>query len=113
MMPCPECKRIFKAGGLLKCAAHRLNQQMAPRGEKSSGPTIVPDPAEEIDMPVPITVQDFADKEIWLRELTGLINKHSKENASNTPDWILAKFLNGCLESFNVAAKDLDTWKKT
>lgn len=35
-------------------------------------------------------------------ELKELINKHSKENESNTPDFILAQFLNSCLEAFNI-----------
>jgi hypothetical protein len=34
-------------------------------------------------------------------ELAALINRHSKENGSNTPDYILANFLNTCLEAYN------------
>lgn len=37
----------------------------------------------------------------FLKDLTGLINKYSKENSSNTPDWILAEYLESCLEVFN------------
>ena len=37
------------------------------------------------------------------RELQILINKHSEENDSNTPDYILANFLSNCLEAFNSA----------
>jgi hypothetical protein len=36
-------------------------------------------------------------------ELENLINRHSKENGSNTPDYILAKYLNDCLDAFNSA----------
>lgn len=36
-------------------------------------------------------------------ELAALINKHSKENGSDTPDFILAKYLNDCLKAFNKA----------
>lgn len=39
--------------------------------------------------------------ELFARELAELLNRHSKENDSNTPDYILANFLIGCLESFN------------
>lgn len=34
-------------------------------------------------------------------ELEDLLNRHSKENESNTPDFILADYLIGCLENFN------------
>lgn len=37
------------------------------------------------------------------RELQILINKHSEENDSNTPDYILANFLSNCLKAFNGA----------
>lgn len=36
-------------------------------------------------------------------ELTELINKHSLENKSNTPDYILAEYLINCLDTFNKA----------
>lgn len=44
------------------------------------------------------------------KELTDLLNKHSKENESNTPDFILAKYLIGCLMAFNAAMIDRDSW---
>lgn len=37
------------------------------------------------------------------RELKSLLNRYSKENGSNTPDFILAEYLNGCLGNFNRA----------
>ncbi len=43
-------------------------------------------------------------------ELRDLINHHSQENASNTPDWILAQFLVGCLETFNTAVQQRENW---
>lgn len=36
-------------------------------------------------------------------ELEQLINRHSMENGSNTPDFILAQYLVSCLRAFNVA----------
>lgn len=39
------------------------------------------------------------------QELTQLINKYSKENESNTPDFILAEYLNNCLAVFNITSK--------
>ena len=39
----------------------------------------------------------------FAQELVILLNKKSKDNESNTPDYILAEFLIGCLNAFNVA----------
>jgi hypothetical protein len=44
------------------------------------------------------------------KELECLINKHSKENGSNTPDFILAKYLNNCLEAYNHAVQFREKW---
>ena len=35
------------------------------------------------------------------KELSELINRNSMENASNTPDFILAEYLVNCLMAFN------------
>lgn len=45
-------------------------------------------------------------------ELTALLNKHSVENDSGTPDHILAVYLLGCLTTFEVAIKARDQWWK-
>ena len=39
----------------------------------------------------------------YLVELKGLINKHGRGNESNTPDYILAIFLDDCLRAFDNA----------
>lgn len=44
------------------------------------------------------------------KELEQLINKYSMENTSNTPDFILAKYLRYCLETFNYASNSRETW---
>ena len=41
-------------------------------------------------------------------DLTDLINKHSKENGSDTPDFILARYLENCLEAFDIALQERD-----
>jgi len=46
----------------------------------------------------------FEDK---LREL---INQFSLETERDTPDFILAKYINGCLDNFNAAVKRRDGW---
>lgn len=43
-------------------------------------------------------------------ELTALLNRYSAENGSNTPDFILAKFLLGCLQAWDRATEDREIW---
>ena len=47
---------------------------------------------------------------IFEKELEQLINKHSIENESNTPDWILTQYIGGCLSSFSRAIQQRETW---
>ena len=44
------------------------------------------------------------------RELTDLINRHSLENNSNTPDFLLSDYLIGCLEVFNKVVVERERW---
>lgn len=44
------------------------------------------------------------------KDLTGLINRYSMEQLSSTPDFILAKYLVGCLAAFNVATTTRAKW---
>jgi len=44
------------------------------------------------------------------KQLAGLINKFSRENASNTPDFILAQYLDGCLVAFDTAVQQREVW---
>lgn len=44
------------------------------------------------------------------QELTDLINRHSKENGSDTPDFILAQYLNDCLTLFNNTLDSREKW---
>jgi hypothetical protein len=46
----------------------------------------------------------------FLNELTALINKYSKENESNTPDFILAQYLYSCLLAFEQASTTREDW---
>jgi hypothetical protein len=47
----------------------------------------------------------------FLQELTSLINKHSLEGMSDTPDFILASFLQNVLTDWNHATRARDAWK--
>lgn len=46
----------------------------------------------------------------FVKELEELINRHSMESESNTPDFILASFLKNCLVAFNDSVKQRDSW---
>jgi hypothetical protein len=44
------------------------------------------------------------------KELQELINRNSKENGSNTPDYILAEYLENCLAAFDRAVNLREIW---
>ncbi len=44
------------------------------------------------------------------KELGSLLNRFSVENESNTPDFILAQYLIGCLQVFTTAVQQRETW---
>lgn len=43
-------------------------------------------------------------------ELRVLLNRHCKENGSNTPDFILADYMRRALESFDKAVQEREHW---
>lgn len=43
-------------------------------------------------------------------EIRDLINRYSRENQSNTPDWILANYICMCLEAFENATNAREAW---
>ena len=44
------------------------------------------------------------------KELERLINKNSAESSSNTPDFILAQYLNACLLAWNTGVQQRESW---
>ena len=44
------------------------------------------------------------------KELEVLINQNSLENGSNTPDFILAEYLENCLKAFDYAVSQRTSW---
>lgn len=46
----------------------------------------------------------------FTKELSSLINRHSMEQNSNTPDYILANYLTNCLYAFNECSKHREAW---
>jgi hypothetical protein len=56
------------------------------------------------DHEVHCPIQQRDVKRVQLRKkIEEVINSVSAENGSDTPDWILAEFLTGCLEAFDKA----------
>lgn len=49
-------------------------------------------------------MNDFRD------ELSNIINRYSRENGSNTPDFILAAYLDNCLAAFDLAVRTREEW---
>ena len=47
------------------------------------------------------------------KELADLLNSKCRENASNTPDFILAKYLWNCLTNFEITTKAREKWYGT
>lgn len=43
-------------------------------------------------------------------KLRVLLNKYSVESKSNTPDFILAKYIMNCLDAFTEAVQQRDDW---
>lgn len=44
------------------------------------------------------------------KDLEALLNRYSQENASNTPDFILAQYLVACLAAWNTGVQQRETW---
>lgn len=44
------------------------------------------------------------------KDIETVVNSHSKESGSNTPDWILANYLVSCLEVFDEAVRCRERW---
>ena len=62
------------------------------------------DEAEKAECTIEIKGTDFS------RDLESLINRYSKENESNTPDFLLANFMIGCMASFNNTVNAREAW---
>lgn len=44
------------------------------------------------------------------KELTTLLNRYNAENSSNTPDFILAEYIENCLDAFDNASRKREKW---
>ena len=50
------------------------------------------------------------DRTPFVKELMSLINKHSMENKSNTPDFILAEYIYRCLKAGEYLIERREQW---
>lgn len=50
------------------------------------------------------------DSETLAAELTSLLNRHSIENGSDTPDFLLADYLLNCLDAYERITQGRDAW---
>lgn len=50
------------------------------------------------------------ERPTFRESLTRLLNSYSKENSSNTPDYLLANFLIGCMDVFDLTVRRRDEW---
>ncbi len=44
------------------------------------------------------------------QKLTALLNTESREQDSNTPDYILAEYMMACLDAFELASNKREAW---
>jgi hypothetical protein len=68
-------------------------------------------PTEQIDESIQCIIRNInTEDDKFIRELRDLINSHSKENNSDTPDIILAKYLKRCLDLFDEIIPLREDW---
>lgn len=58
----------------------------------------------------PLPVQEESVPTTFEHELTSLLNRFSKENESDTPDFILSNFVQNALKAYEDAVKARDKW---
>ena len=51
-------------------------------------------------------------QEAFRRDLQAVLNKHSQENGSDTPDFMLAEYLIDCLRALDRTIGRRDEWKR-
>jgi len=64
----------------------------------------------DTDLGEPEPQPERAKSDEFRDDLQKLINQHSKENGSDTPDLFLADYLVACLAAFDAATKARDAW---
>lgn len=97
----------------------QLRLQEKPFGELLAASSLgEPDVEEAVAATPPAVAQGIVERAAALQqreaefrtELSALLNRYSRENASNTPDYILAAYLVACLEAFDTATNLRGHW---
>jgi hypothetical protein len=57
-------------------------------------------------------VMSDSDEFEFANDLAAVLNKHSMEDGSNTPDYVLAQFLIECLQAWNAGIGLRAAWQK-
>jgi hypothetical protein len=91
----------------------RVDGRMTLRVEGLPAEPAVPPPVEVTQKPDPR--RKLPDKREFVRDLATLLNRHNIESQSNTPDYVLAEYLVGCLEAWSrmsrtIREKHLDSF---
>ncbi len=55
-------------------------------------------------------LQDAIERPSFQQALKNLLNTYSKENENNTPDYVLAEYLESCLDNYNATIKKRNEW---
>jgi hypothetical protein len=67
-------------------------------------------PSEATFSGLPQITPRAADHGNLRSDLASVINRYSRENGSNTPDFILAQYLANCLDAFDTAIWNRAMW---
>ena len=58
----------------------------------------------------PETKRQQPEEPSFRRDLERVLNRHSIENGSDTPDFILAEYVKACVEAFDQAVRVREKW---
>jgi hypothetical protein len=83
-----------------------MNPVPSPAGEARHGDLQTEGQAGEATIPAAPAWPDGA----FVKELEQLINRHSMENGSDTPDFLLAEYLRGCLDVYDRTVRQREQW---
>ena len=56
------------------------------------------------------SMEAAANNDTLRRDLAAVLNRFSRDNGSNTPDFILAQYLTNCLDAFDAAVQKRAQW---
>lgn len=55
-------------------------------------------------------MRDATQRAALADEFAAVLNRHSAENESDTPDFVLSLYLVGCLEAYEEATRQREAW---